>query len=61
MRKKQPQATKAPQAKFGGTFPQALYERLTAEAARENRSIVGQLRHILEGHFASQDASRNVA
>ncbi len=41
MRKKQPQATKAPQAKFGGTFPLALYERLTAEAARENRSIVG--------------------
>jgi hypothetical protein len=61
MLKKQPQKMRAPIAKFGGTFPLALYEKLTAEAARENRTIVGQLRHILEAHFAERDTSKSVA
>ena len=54
-------AKQAGQKPVSGTFPVALYDRLRTTAKRENRSIIGQLRHIVEQYYEHEDAARNIA
>jgi hypothetical protein len=39
-------------------FSTPLYQRLKASAARENRSMAGQIRHIVEQYPDREDAGR---
>ncbi len=61
MRKTKPAVAGATEKRWinaNALFPTPLHQRLKASAARENRSLSGQMRHIVEQYLDREDAAR---
>jgi hypothetical protein len=48
-------------ANAGVLLPPLIHQQLKASAARENRSLSGQIRHIVELYLSREDTSKSVA